>query len=118
MTNIKTITLVALSALLMGGGLCNVRAQMQRPLNPQAAQDYASDSEKAMSGDAEAAYRLGGYLESGRFGGLKDLRKALEFYRLAAQQGHQQAAEKVARIEAELSHSREKQETSLPSVER
>lgn len=116
MTNVKTIMVVALSALMVGG-LCNVRAQMQQPLNPQAAQDYAFDSEKAEAGDAEAAYRLGKTLESGRLGGIKDLKKALEFYRLAAQEGHQQAAERVAKIEAELSQSQEKQETSLPFLE-
>jgi TPR repeat protein len=112
MTNVKTITFVVLYALMVGG-LCNVRAQMQRPVNPQAAQDYASDSEKAAAGDAEAAYRVGKTLESGRLGGLKDLKAALTFYRLAAQEGHQQAAERVAKIEAELSQSQEKQETSL-----
>jgi molybdate transport system substrate-binding protein len=45
---------------------------------------------------------VGVALESGRLGGLKDLNKALTFYRLAAQKGHQQAAERVAQIEAEL----------------
>lgn len=115
MTNVKTIMLVALSVSMVGG-LCNVGAQMQRPLSPQAAQDYVSESEKAEDGDAEAAYRLGKALESGRFGGLKDLKKALAFYRLAAQEGHQQAAERVAKIESELSQSQEEQETSLPSL--
>lgn len=116
MTNVKTIMFVALYVSMVGG-LCNVRAQMQRPVNPQAALDYAADSEKAEDGDAEAAYRVGKALESGRLGGLKDLKKALAFYRLAAQEGHQQAAERVAKIEAELSQGQEEQETSLPSLE-
>lgn len=100
----------------MVGSLCDVRAQLQRPLDLEAARDYASDSEKAADGDVEAAYRVGEALESGRLGGLKDLKKALTYYRLAAQEGHQQAAERVAKIEAELSQSQEKQETSLPSL--
>ncbi|WHZ26956.1 MAG: hypothetical protein OJF51_001752 [Nitrospira sp.] len=116
MTNVKMITFVALYVSMVGG-LCSVRAQMLRPLDHEAAQDYVSDSEKAEEGDAEAAYRVGKTLESGRLGGLKDLKKALAFYRLAAQEGHQQAAERVAKIEAELSQSQEKQETSLPSLE-
>lgn len=115
MTNIKTIMLVALYVSMIGG-LCNVRAQMQRPLSPEAAQDYVSDSAKAEDGDAEAAYRVGKALESGRLGGLKDLAKALTFYRIAAQEGHQQAAERVAKIEAELSQNQEKQETSPSSL--
>ncbi len=115
MMNVKTITFVALYVSMVGG-LCNVRAQMQQSLDPKAAQDYASDSEKAEDGDAEAAYRVGKALESGRLGGLKDLKKALMFYRLAAQGGHQQAAERMATIEAELSQSQEKQETSLPTL--
>ncbi|MBS0181604.1 MAG: sel1 repeat family protein [Nitrospira sp.] len=115
MTNAKTIIFVALYVSMIGG-LCHVRAQMQWPVNPQAAEDYAADSQKAEDGDAEAAYRLGKTLESGRLGGLKDLKKALEFYRLAAQEGHHQAAERVVKIEAELSQSQEKQEASLPSL--
>ncbi len=115
MMNVKTITFVALYVSMVGG-VFHVRAQMQRPLDPEAAQNYVSDSEKAEAGDAEAAYRVGKALESGRLGGLKDLKKALAFYRLAAQGGHQQAAERVAKIEAELSQSQEKQETSLPSL--
>ncbi len=114
--NVKTITFVALYVSMVGG-LCHVKAQMQQPLDPEAAQDYVSDSEKAENGDAEAAYRVGKALESGRLGGLKDLKKALAFYRLAARGGHQQAVERVAKIEAELSQSQEKQETSLPSLE-
>ena len=114
MTHVGTIILVAL-CISMIGNRSDVEAQASRPVTPQAAQEYASDSEKADSGDPEAAYRMGEALESGRLGGLKDLNKALTFYRLAAQNGHHQAAERVAQIEAELSQSHKKQETPPPS---
>jgi TPR repeat protein len=80
-------------------------AEAQQPLNPKAAQDFASDSEKAEEGDPEAAYRIGEAFESGRLGGLKDVEKALTFYRLAAQNGHHEAAAKVAELEAALVQS-------------
>jgi TPR repeat protein len=51
---------------------------------------------------------MGESLESGRLGGLKDLAKALKFYRLAAEKGHQEAAVRVAQIEAELNQSQKK----------
>ena len=115
MTNVQTIMLVAL-CVSMVGSLGDVKAQGTQLLNPKAAQEYASDSEKAASGDPEAAYRIGEALESGRLGGPKDLNKALTFYRLAAQKGHQQAAARVAQIEAELGQSLKKQETPGPSL--
>jgi TPR repeat protein len=90
-------------------------AEAIQPLTPQAAQEYASDSEKADSGDPEAAYRMGEALASGRLGGLKDLHKALGYYRLAAGKGHHQAAERVAQIEAELAQSPEKEEPHAPT---
>ena len=99
MPNIGTILLVALCISTVGS---NVTAQGPQPLSPKAAQEYASDSEKAADGDPEAAYRMGEALESGRLGGLKDLNKALTFYRLAAQKGHQQAAARMTEIEAKL----------------
>jgi TPR repeat protein len=100
MTNLGTIIFVALGLLLgFDGG--NVTAQPLQPINPQVAQQYASDSEKADRGDPEAAYRMGEALESGRLGGLKDFNRALSFYKLAAQQGHQEAAARVAQLEAE-----------------
>ena len=101
MTTVWTIMLVALCVSMIGSP-GDVTAQAPQLLDPRAAQEYASDSEKAARGDPEAAYRVGAILESGRFGGLKDLNKALTFYRLAAQKGHQQAAARVAQIEAEL----------------
>jgi TPR repeat protein len=88
---------------MIGGD--EVNALGQKEMSPKAAQQYASDSEKAAEGDAEAAYRMGEALESGRLGGLKDLKKALHFYRLAAENGHQDAAARAAEIEAELSRS-------------
>lgn len=116
MTHVGTILLVALCVSLVGScGDVNAQAP-QQPLNPKAAQEYASDSEKAARGDPEAAYRMGEALESGRLGGLKDLNKALTFYRLAAQKGHQQAAARVAQIEAELGQRPKKQETPPPSL--
>lgn len=107
MRNLHTLMLAAFSVLV----LCSrdmVEAQAIRPLDPQTAQQYVSDSEKAENGDPDAAYRLGEAFESGRLGGLKDLTKALTFYRLAAENGHQQAAEKVSQIEAELGGTEQK----------
>gem|GEM_PF-190297 len=101
MTTLRTIMLVALCVAMIGSPGA-VMAQAPQQLDPKAAQEYASDSEKAARGDPDAAYRVGVALESGRLGGLKDLNKALKFYRLAAQKGHQQAAARVAQIEAEL----------------
>ena len=111
MTNVGIIMLVTLCVLMVG----DVKAQAPQLLDPQAAQELASDSEKAARGDPEAAYRMGEALESGRLGGLKDLNTALTFYRLAAQKGHQQAVARVAQIEAELGQSQKKQETPPPS---
>lgn len=111
MRNLRTLMLAAFSVSV----LCSrdtVEAQTIRPLDPQTAQQYVSDSEKAESGDPDAAYRLGEAFESGRLGGLKDLRKALTFYRLAAENGHQQAAEKVSQIEAELGETKQKPPSS------
>ncbi len=99
MRNIGTILLVALCVSMVDS---DIKAQTPQPLSPNAAQEYASDSEKAADGDAEAAYRMGEAFESGRLGGLKDLNKALMFYRLAAQKGHQQAAARMTEIEAKL----------------
>ena len=85
-----------------------MKAQAARELSPKAAEQYASDSEKAASGDPDAAYRLGEALESGRLGGLKDLNKALTFYRLAAEKGHKEAAARAHQIEVELEQTRKK----------
>jgi TPR repeat protein len=71
-------------------------------LSPQAAQKYASDSEKAANGDPDAAYRMGEAFESGRLGGLKDLKKALSYYKFAAQKGNQDAAARLTEIESQL----------------
>ena len=115
MTPVGTIMLVALCVSMIGSPGA-VKAQAPQPLDPKAAQEYASDSEKAARGDPDAAYRVGAALESGRLGGLKDLTKALTFYRLAAQNGHQQAAARVAQIEAELGQSQKEQEAPPPSL--
>ena len=115
MTPVGTIMLVALCVSMIGSP-GDATAQAPQPLNPKAAQEYASDSEKAARGDPDAAYRMGEALESGRLGGLKDLTKALTFYRLAAQKGHQQAAARVAQFEAELGQSQKKQEAPPPSL--
>ena len=110
MTYIRTMMLVALCVSIVGSRDV-VKAQAPQQLNPKAAQQFATDSEKAASGDPEAAYRVGEALESGRLGGVKDLKKALSYYRFAALKGHQQAAERVAQIQAELEQSQKKQET-------
>ena len=107
MPNVPIILFVALY-VSMPGICANVEAQSSRPLDPKAAEQYASDSEKADRGDADAAYRVGEALESGRLGGVMDLSRALAFYRKAAEQGHRQAAERVAEIEAKLGRNEEK----------
>ena|SRR5215510_5967919 len=101
MTLLRTMTLVVLCVSIVASRDV-VKAQPPQQLSPHAAQQFASDSEKAASGDPEAAYRVGEALESGRLGGVKDLKKALSYYRFAALKGHQQAAERVAQIQAEL----------------
>lgn len=110
MANIGTVILVAL-VISMVGSRGDVTAQALQPIDPKAAQKYMDDSVKATRGDPEAAYRIGQALESGRLGGLKDLNKALTFYKLAAQKGHRQAAARVAQLEAELGQSHKKQDT-------
>ena len=105
MTHVRTI-MVATLYVSMIVSPSEVEAQAPRPLDPQAAQQYASDSEKADRGDPEAAYRMGEAFESGRLAGVRDLNKAVTYYRLAAGKGHQQAAERLAQIEAELGHKK------------
>jgi TPR repeat protein len=99
-THTCTVLFVA-SLVSLAGSFDDVKAQAPQ-VSPKAAEEYAADSEKAASGDPEAAYRIGEALESGRLSGLKDLDKALTFYRLAAQKGHQDAAARMAELEAEL----------------
>ena len=109
MTSIGATICVALGVSMVLGH-SDGAAQILQPLAPKAAEQYASDSEEAAHGDPEAAYRLGEAFEAGRLGGLKDPAKALMFYRLAAQQGHQHAADRAAKIEAELRKSESKHE--------
>src|SRR5215470_1168305 len=116
MTYIRTMMLVALCVSIVGSRDV-VNAQAPQQLNPKAAQQFATDSEKAASGDPEAAYRVGEALESGRLGGVKDLKKALSYYRFAALKGHQQAAERLAQIQAELENQK-KQEMPPPPPSR
>lgn len=106
MTDIRTIVLVALCASLVGAR--GVKTQAPQPLTPQAAQQYASDSEKAERGDPDAAYRMGEAFESGRLAGVKDLDKALTYYKLAAQNGHKEAAARAMQLEVELEQSKKK----------
>src|SRR5262245_66522979 len=101
MTYIRTMMLVALCVSIVGSRDV-VKAQAPQQLNPKAAQQFATDSEKAASGDPEAAYRVGEELESGRLGGVKDVKKALSYYRFAALKGSQQDDEKVWLIKGEL----------------
>jgi len=108
--NVGTVILLVL-CMTMVGSRGDVKAQALQLLDPQAAQQYASNSEKAARGDPEAAYRIGQAFESGRLGGVKDLNKALRFYKLAAQKGHQQAAARVAQLEVELGQSQKKPNT-------
>ncbi|HEY6084592.1 MAG TPA: SEL1-like repeat protein [Nitrospira sp.] len=110
MTTVRTLKLVAF-CVSMVCSRDDIKAQVPQQLNPKAAQQYAADSEKAARGDPEAAYRMGEAHESGRLGGVKDLNRALMFYRLAAKNGHRQAAARVPLIEAELSQNQKKAET-------
>lgn len=106
MTKVGILIIVVLCISDAGRG--DAQAQTVQPLDPKAAQEYASDSEKAALGDPEAAYRVGKALESGRLGGLKDLHKALTFYDLAAQKGHSEAAARVADIEGQLGQAKKR----------
>ena len=45
---------------------------------------------------------MGEAFESGRLGGLKDLKKALSYYKFAAEKGNQDAAARLAEIESQL----------------
>ena len=107
MTHVRTIMLVAVCASLLGGR--GVKIQTPQALTPQAAQQYAADSEKAERGDPDAAYRMGEAFESGRLGGMKDLNKALSYYRQAAKNGHEEATTRVTQIEAELGLNQKRQ---------
>jgi TPR repeat protein len=108
--------MILLIACCVWGSRPEAAAQLVQPLDPHAAQQYKSDAEKADSGDAEAAYRMGEALESGRLGGVVDSNKALNFYRQAAEQGHPEAAARVAEIEAKLGRKEEKLQASPPSA--
>ena len=110
MTYIRTMMLVALCVSIVGGRDL-VKAQTPQQLNPKAAQQFASDAEKAASGDPDAAFRMGEAFESGRLGGVKDLNKALSYYKMAAKKGHQQAAARALQMEVELGQTQKKQET-------
>ena len=107
MTHIRIIVLVALCASMLGAG--GLKIQTPQPLTPQAAQRYAADSEKAEQGDPNAAFRMGEAFESGRLGGVKDLNKALGYYKLAAEKGHKEAAARAMQLEVELNKSQSKQ---------
>ena len=105
MTHVRLILLVALYLSMVGAG--GVKIQTPQPLTPQAAQKYAADAEKADSGDPDAAYRMAEAFESGRLG-MKDLNKALSYYKIAAEKGHKEAAARAMQIEVELEQSRKK----------
>ena len=114
MTHVWSVLLVAIGVAFfvsMPGSRNDVLALGSQLLTPQAAQQFAADSEKAANGDPDAAYRMGEAFESGRLGGLKDLKKALSFYRIAAKKGHPDAALRAAEIESQLDQSTTKSET-------
>ena len=104
MTHVQPVMLAAIfiSVLSLVGSLEDVTAEAPRQMSPKAAQQYAADSERAAKGDPDAAYRVGEALESGRFGGVKDLNKALSYYKLAAKNGHKEAAARALQLEVEL----------------
>ena len=106
MTFARTIVLLLLCLAMVGGS--GVKTQSPQPLTPQAAQKYAADVEKAEHGDPDAAFRMAEAFESGRLG-MKDLNKALSYYKLAAKNGHQEAAARAMQLEVELKQSQKKQ---------
>jgi TPR repeat protein len=110
MANVAIVILVALCISILGSR-GEVTAQALQPITPQAAKEFVSDVEKARQGDAEAAYRVGQDLDSGRLGGVKNLKEALAYYKLAAQNGHQLAAARVAQLETELGQSQKRPDT-------
>ena len=112
MTHVRLIMLVALCVAMVGAR--GVKTQSPQPLTPQAAQQYAADSEKAERGDPDAAYRMGEAFESGRLGGVKDLNKALNYYKLAGKNGHKEGAARALQLEVELNQSHSKQKSSPP----
>jgi TPR repeat protein len=115
MTQLRAVMLASLFislSIFLPPSLDQVKAEAPRQMSPKAAQQYAADSEKAANGDPDAAYRMGEALESGRFGGLKDLNKSLSFYRLAAKNGHREAAARAAELEAQLGKGSKKPEPS------
>ncbi len=115
MTHVRMVMLAAISVSLyvsLPGSHDEAKALGSQQLSPKAAQQFAADSEKAANGDPDAAYRMGEAFESGRLGGLKDLRKALSFYRIAAQNGNHDAAARMAQIESELGLNQKKQASS------
>jgi len=107
MTHVGMIVLVAIG-ISMVCSLDHVKAEAPRQMSPKAAQQFAADTEKAASGDPDAAYRMGEAFESGRLGGVKDLNKALSYYKLAGKNGHQQGAARAMQLEVELKQSQNK----------
>ena len=115
MTRVWSVLLLAICVSVyvsIPGNRNDVLALGSPLLTPQAAQQFAADSEKAAKGDPDAAYRMGEAFESGRLGGLKDLKKALSFYKLAARNGHQDAAVRAAQIESALGQTQNKHASS------
>jgi TPR repeat protein len=106
MTHVRTIMLVALCASLLGAR--SVQIQTPPALTPHAAQQFAADSEKAERGDPDAAFRMAEAFESGRLGGVKDLNKALTYYKLAGKNGHKEGAARAMQLEVELQQSPKK----------
>ena len=120
MTHVWSVLLVATFLSLsvsLPGNFDEAKALGSQQLNPKAAQQFANDSEKAANGDPDAAYRMGEAFESGRLGGLKDLKRALTFYRIAAQKGRPDAAARIAQIESELGLIQKKEASSTLSPE-
>jgi len=97
---------VSLSVSIPGNS-DEAKAFGSQQLSPQAARQFASDSEKAANGDPDAAYRMGEAFESGRLGWLKDMQKALSYYKFAAQKGNQDAAARMAQIESDLGQKKQ-----------
>ena len=79
--------------------LLNLPALAQDKTKPKEPKSLAEIKSKAEAGDAKAQWSLGQIYESGRFlygkGGKKDLKEAVKWFRMAAEQNDPQAQAKL-----------------------
>ena len=79
--------------------ILSLPAQPQDKTKPKEPKSLAEIKSKAKAGDAKAQWSLGQIYESGRFlygkGGKKDLKEAVKWFRMAAEQNDPQAQAKL-----------------------